>query len=318
MHRVKRSAARACLLLLNVVLLVRYRRLGQRFFEKMRRLPNFAAPVTFTEKIHWRKIFDDDPRFAVVLDKLRAKDIVSGSLPWLRFPRVLWQGVDARNIPFDELTVPYIVKCSHGCGMNIAVPNPAIVDREAIVARMSENLGETYGAKQMERAYAHIEPRVFVEALVGRDQGYEPVDYKFCVVGGRVAYIIVVAFRSSVKNTAHLDRDWHPLEIVQGELDSTLEIPPPKSLSRMIEAAEALGSQFDMMRVDFYEDEGEPVFGEFTVYPRSGLLQFDPATFDHQLGTRWNIAGSNYLTNPPNRFARLYKRVLVAADHLPG
>lgn len=318
MHRVKRSAARACLLLLNVVLLVRYRRLSQRFFEKMRRLPNFAAPVTFTEKIHWRKIFDDDPRFAVVLDKLRAKDIVSSRLPWLRFPLVLWQGVDARNIPFDELTVPYIVKCSHGCAMNIAVPNPATVDREAIVACMSENLGETYGVKQMERAYAHIEPRVFVEALVGRDQGYEPVDYKFCVVGGRVAYIIVVAFRSSVKNTAHLDRDWRPLEIVQGELDSTLEIPPPKSLSRMIEAAEALGSQFDMMRVDFYEDEGEPVFGEFTVYPRSGLLQFDPATFDRELGMQWDIASSNYLANPPSRFATLYKTMLVAADHLPA
>lgn len=319
MHRIKRSVARVFLLLLNVALLVRYRRLGQRFFEKMRRLPNFAAPLTFTEKIHWRKIFDDDPRFAVVLDKLRAKDIVSKRLPWLRFPRVLWQGADARSIPFDDLTVPYIVKCSHGCGMNIAVPNPAAADHDAIIGLMSRNLVETYGVKQLERAYAHIEPRVFVEALVGRDQGYEPIDYKFCVVGGRVAYIIVVAFRSTeMKNTAHLDRDWRPLEIVQGELDSTLEVPPPKSLSRMIEAAEALGSEFDMMRVDFYEDEGEPVFGEFTVYPRSGLLQFDPATFDRELGARWNIAGSNYLANPPSRFARLYKRMLAAADHLPA
>jgi hypothetical protein len=312
----KRIGAKALLLILKVALLVRYRRLTQRFSERMRHLPNFAAPVAFTEKIHWRKIFDDDPRFAVMLDKLKAKEFVRDRLPWLHVPAVLWQGDDPRDIPFDRLEVPYIVKCNHGCGMNVAVPDPATADRDAIIAEMSRNLAETYGVRKLERGYAHIKRQVFVEALVGKDQGYEPIDYKFCVLGGRVAYVVVVAFRSTIKNTAHLDRDWRRLEVVQGGIDSTLEIPPPKSLSRMVEAAEALGSEFDMMRVDFYEEDGQPLFGEFTVYPRSGQLQFDPPAFDRELGSHWDLAASSYLSRAPSRFARGYKALLIAAGRI--
>jgi len=311
----KRNGARATLLLLNIALLIRYRRLTQRFFERMLHLPNFAAPATFTEKIHWRKIFDDDPRFAGLLDKLKSKEFVKERLPWLSIPRVLWQGTDPREIPFDAFEVPYVVKCNHGCAMNVIVRDPVAADRDAIIAEMSGYLAETYGERKLERSYASIDRRVFVEELVGRDQDYNPVDYKFCVLAGRVAYVVVVAFRASAKNTSHLDRDWRRLNVVQGALDSTLEIPPPKSLSRMIEAAEALGGEFDMMRVDFYEDEGQPVFGEFTVYPRSGLLQFDPPAFDHELGAHWDIAASKYLADPPSRFARHYRTILATAGY---
>jgi hypothetical protein len=312
----KRSSAQASLLLLNAALLVRYRRLTQRFLERMRHLPNFAAPVTFTEKIHWRKIFDDDPRFAGLLDKLKSKELVRERLPWLSIPEILWQGDDPRQIPFDDLKIPYAVKCNHGCAMNVIVRDPANADRAAIIAEMTGHLAQTYGTRKLERSYAHIRRRVFVEALVGKDQDYNPVDYKLCVLAGRVEYIVVVAFRSTVKNTGHLDRDWHPLNIVQGAIDSSLKIPPPKSLARMIEAAEALSSEFDMVRVDFYEEDGEPIFGEFTVYPRSGLLQFDPASFDSELGAHWDIGASGYLSRVPSRFARRYKAMLVAAGYL--
>jgi hypothetical protein len=312
----KKVGASALLCLFNIALLCRHPRTARHFFKRMHRVPNFAAPATFTEKIHWRKIFDDDPRFAVLLDKLQAKDFARERVPWLGMPAVLWRGDDPRDIPFDRLNVAYIVKCNHGCGMNIAVPDPATTDRDAIIAEMSRHLAETYGVQKLERGYAHIERQVFVEAMVGKDQDYDPIDYKFCVVSGRVAYVVVVAFRSKVKNTGHLDRDWRRLDVVQGGIDSTLEIPRPQSLARMIEAAERIGREFDMLRVDFYEDGGQPVFGEFTVYPRSGLLQFDPPAFDRELGARWNIAASGYLSRPPSRFARLYRAVLSAAGCL--
>lgn len=314
--RLKRVGAKAFLLVLNVALLVRYRRLTQRFLERMRHPPNFAAPATFTEKIHWRKIFDDDPRFAIVLDKLKAKEFVRDRLPGLHVPVVLWQVDNPRDIPFDELKVPYIVKCNHGCAMNAVVADPAQADSGAIIADMTRHLAETYGERKLERGYAHIKRMVFVEALIGEDQGYEPVDYKFNVVAGRVALVVVTASRASVRKTALFDRDWARLAVAQGGIDATLEIARPESFSRMVEAAETLGSEFDMIRVDFYEDAGEPVFGEFTIYPRSGLQQFDPPAFDRELGARWDIATSRYLSRPPGRFAGLYRSMLIAAGHI--
>ena len=312
----KRTGARGLLWLLKLALLCRYPATARRFFRKMRYPPNFAAPATYTEKIHWRKVFDDDPRFAVLLDKLKAKQFVSERLPWLRFPEVAWQGDDPCEIPFDRLKIPYIVKCNHGCAMNVAVPDPAVADRQAIIADMCRHLGETFGVDQLERSYAHIKRRVFAEVLVGKDQGYEPFDYKFVVIAGQVAYIIVTASRSSVRKTGLFDRNWQRLAAAQRGIDPTLEIAPPASFSRMLEAAETLGGDFDMMRVDFYEDAGEPVFGEFTVYPRSGLLQFDPQSFDHELGARWDIGASAYLMRPPSRFALMYKALLTAAGHI--
>ncbi|MER9682785.1 hypothetical protein NKJ23_26285 [Mesorhizobium sp. M0184] len=46
-------------------------------------------------------------------------------------------------------------------------------------------------------------------------------------------------------------------------------VPCEESRGRKLIAhgAEILGGEFNMMPVDFYEDGGEPVFGEFTIYP---------------------------------------------------
>jgi len=41
------------------------------------------------------------------------------------------------------------------------------------------------------------------------------------------------------------------------------------------------------VRVDFYEIDGHPRFGEMTFYPGSGLDPFDPPALDAMLGDRW-------------------------------
>jgi hypothetical protein len=55
----------------------------------------------------------------------------------------------------------------------------------------------------------------------------------------------------------------------------------------MLEAAETLSGGFDFVRVDFYEAEGRPLFGEMTFYPGSGLDRFRPVSFDGLFGEHW-------------------------------
>lgn len=309
------NGARAALAVFNLWLLIRYNRMTRYFYRLHRRLPNLSAPVYYTEKVHWRKIFDDDPRFAVLLDKLKSKAFVSGRVPWLTFPLVLWQGADAARIPFDELGAPYIVKCNHGSGMNAIVADPKRVDRAGVVAQMSKHLDRRHGRNLGERSYWHIEPTVFVEPLIGADEGYMPTDYKFCVAGGRVVYVLAITGRAKILRRGFYDRDWQRLAIAESVDDTSLDIPRPPSFSRMVEAVEALGADFDLLRIDLYEEKGEPVFGEFTVYPRSGLFRFDPPSFDLAVSERWDLAQSAYMRDPPSRFARCYKAVLTAAGY---
>jgi hypothetical protein len=61
----------------------------------------------------------------------------------------------------------------------------------------------------------------------------------------------------------------------------------------MIEVAEALGAETDMVRVDLYDLDGRVVFGELTSYPLGGRLRFDPPEFDRILGQWWD---------PPRRY----------------
>lgn len=55
----------------------------------------------------------------------------------------------------------------------------------------------------------------------------------------------------------------------------------------MIVAAEALARDFDFVRVDFYEVEGQPLFGKMTFYPGSGLDRFNPVSLDQVMGDHW-------------------------------
>ena len=55
----------------------------------------------------------------------------------------------------------------------------------------------------------------------------------------------------------------------------------------MIASAETLAAGFDFVRVDLYEIDGRPLFGEMTFYPGSGLDRFAPVTLDDRMGRDW-------------------------------
>ena len=59
-----------------------------------------------------------------------------------------------------------------------------------------------------------------------------------------------------------------------------------RTVEKMIRAAELLSAGFPFARVDFYEIDGRPRFGEVTFYPGSGLLRL-PDEVDLKYGAMW-------------------------------
>ena len=55
----------------------------------------------------------------------------------------------------------------------------------------------------------------------------------------------------------------------------------------MLSAAEEMARGFDFARVDFYQPEDQPLFGEVTFYPGSGLHPIDPPELDAKWGRLW-------------------------------
>ena len=101
------------------------------YFSVHGRAPNIFRPRRFTEKMQWRKLFDDNPVYPVLCDKLAVRDFIAARIGDRYHVPVLWIGAPA-DIPFDQLEPPYVIKSNHACGQVIMVAGRASLNPAAI------------------------------------------------------------------------------------------------------------------------------------------------------------------------------------------
>jgi len=245
------------------------------------RWPNLARPRLFTEWVQWRKLHDRDPRLPALADKVRAKAFVTERLGAEWVTPTLWRGA---ALPADPVWPrPFVVKSRHGCNQTAFVHDER--DWAGLGARTGGWLKRHYGWWLDEWAYGRIERGLLVEPFLGATR-VSPLDYKLFVFGGRVEAVQVHLDRDGAHRWIVFDRRWRRVSGASADADP----PQPVSLAGMIAAAEILAAEFDFVRVDFYEVAGQPVFGEMTFYPGSGLYRLDPVGLDAAWGEHWRRA----------------------------
>jgi hypothetical protein len=247
------------------------------------RVPNLTEPQTFNELVHHRKLHGRDPRMPALADKVRVKAFVADRIgsEWL-IP-TLWHGTELPDCP--QWPTPFVLKSRHGCNQISFVRAGSPPDWNALARRCRNWMRTDYGEWLDEWAYTQIPRGLLVEPMIGNGTTL-PLDYKFFVFGGRVEYIQVHIGRGARHRWVVMDRNWHRRSSATADSDPA----PPTTLSRMIIAAEALSHGIEFVRVDMYEVEDRPLFGEMTFYPGSGLDRFDPVSLDRELGSLWLVA----------------------------
>jgi TupA-like ATPgrasp len=249
------------------------------------RIPSLAEPKLFTEFVQHRKLYDRNRMMPLMADKVLVKAFVANILGSEWLVPTLWSGTALPATP--QWPAPFVVKSRHGCN-HIAFVRHGDESWSKIRARARGWMKSTYGRWLGEWLYRHIEKGVLVEPFIG-DGKTLPIDYKFYVFGGRVEYIQVHLNREHAHRWILFDRLWQRVSSPTPSPDP-LE---PISISAMMDAAEQLGQQFDFVRIDFYEVDGAPLFGEMTFYPGSGLDPFDPVSLDTEMGAFWRRAVSS-------------------------
>lgn len=239
------------------------------------RWPDLANPRRFTEWVQWRKLNDRRPALSRLTDKLEGKRLAGH----LAMP-TLWSGT---KLPLEPPgPFPLMVKANHGCGQLRVVRSPA--GWRAARRSAALWLAAGYGFWLGEGHYRHARRLILVEPFLAGKEGF-PEDYKVYVFGGRAAIVQHHRGRGTANHRwTQFDRDW----VRVGGAAS--EAPAPRSLARMIAAAELLAAGHDFLRVDFYEIDGRLWFGEFCLFPGSGLDPFDPPELDDELGELWSAA----------------------------
>ncbi|MFC4440904.1 ATP-grasp fold amidoligase family protein [Caulobacter henricii] len=255
------------------------------FLRRLHRLPNLANPRSFNEKIQKLKLTpptDDMVRFS---SKSLVKPIIAEILgaDWV-IPSY-WQG---QYLPPREerlWPVPFVIKASHASGWNRFVITSKDCDWD-LIERDCKLWDRPFEPFLYETWY-NLSPReIVVEPYLGEIASL-PLDFKFFVFNGNVEWIQVDTDRATSHKRVFFDRKWNRAPFNIEYPIETREIAQPIYLEEMISAAETIGKRFKFVRVDLYELENGPKFGEATFAPGSGYERFSPPAFDLQFGQLW-------------------------------
>jgi len=252
------------------------------------RKPHIFRPRRFTEKMQWRKLFDMNPIYPVLCDKLAVRDFIAARIGDQYHVPVLWMGAPS-DIPFEHIEPPYVIKSNHGCGQVMMIADRESIDPLAIRETTASWLAQPYGVHMEEMAYWPVPPRLFIERMLLTDTGAPPEEVRLHLFHGKTVFIQTtvvldgVARHGAFYTPQWSRRDWYFTQ------QRNLVTQRPERLDEMIRIAEILGRDFDHLRVDFFDDGSRLWASELTLYSWSGFEMFHPDEADFEFGSHWRL-----------------------------
>ena len=233
-------------------------------------------PQTYNEKLQWIKLYDRNPVYTIMADKIEVKDYVSELLggdehviPTLGIYE------NANDIDFDSLPDQFVLKCSHDSGSSIVCVDKSVFNKKTAISKLNKHLKMNYYYKDREWPYKDIKPRIIVEKYMYDDHcRTERIhDYKFFCFNGKVDSVLVCTGRDSNLNYYYFTPNWDFLrwDVDTQYLPQGFTLPQPENLSEMITIAEKLSSKVNHVRVDLYNISGKIYFGEYTFFTNRGI-----------------------------------------------
>ena len=290
---------------LAVYVLVRYFKVYKRNLRNTGRFANPIFPKTYGDKMLWRKLFDHDPVFIDMTDKLKARDIALSRSGGLKLTEILWQGDTIEDFPLDEIEKPCIVKFNTGSGWYFVVKDASPETRRDLTEKMQGFARQRhYGPKTGEWAYLGIEKRLFAERLLIDAEGRPPDDYKMYFSNGEFVQMMVTHDRWGSRALLHFDKDLRRFEIDREGWHRNYEPRDWDRIGEILKIGRQLAGDIDFVRIDLYVHNDEIFFGEFTLYPASGKDLNDD--IDRLRGTTWDIRKSYFFRGELSLLKRAY------------
>lgn len=228
-------------------------------------------PETFSQKIYFlRDKYDQNPLATQVSDKLKVRDYIK-SLGLEHLLNKLYGVYDSANeINFDILPNQFVIKTNHASGTNIIVQDKSQINENAIKRQLDKWLDFNYAYSSGEMQYLNIQPKIIVEKYLDDGRSEFLIDYKFWCFDGKVEFVHIVERNENGFARYSLDLDFHEIEMFSNTITNKKIFKKPQSLNMMIETAEKIATEFSYARIDLYEINGAPLFGEITLTPTGG------------------------------------------------
>jgi hypothetical protein len=244
---------------------------------------NLVNPCTFNEKIQWLKLNVRDDILRICSDKFKVREYVKEKIgDEFLIPLI----ISTERISYSDFAIlpnSFVIKSNNGSGNNLIVWNKETIIFEEIQKEIKKWKRNRHYYNTKEWQYKHIKHIYLVEKLLINEYGNVPSDIKLHCFNGKIEFIQVDIDRHTDHKRCFYDRNWKmlPFNLCMIE-DGEPKIKPgnqakkPDNLSKMLEIAEKLSSDFIYVRIDLYDCNSKIYFGEMTFHHGSGFEQFRP------------------------------------------
>jgi hypothetical protein len=270
-----------------------------RFRRRLGYWPDAAWPRTHNERMLWRKIFDHNPEFPALTDKLAVKAVIAERCPELPQARVAWAGTAPAELPDAVLAGGFLLKANNGSGDNLL---PVGLPRDEVEQRLRRWVLPR--RRREEWAYWSIVPQVLAEERLELGGGGLPTDIKVHVCGGQIGHL----WATDKIGGASLVLDPAGQAVAATGIDNELPLAWSERLGELArEAARlapVLAGGLDYVRVDFMVTAAGLVAGELTLYPAAGFDTWSDPAVAQRLETLWDIRQSWFLRVSTTAYAQ--------------
>ncbi|WP_432525390.1 ATP-grasp fold amidoligase family protein [Serratia sp. BFP-2025] len=269
------------------------------FFYYFRRFPRLRNPISFNEKVLYRKSRQFElSAFSILADKYKVRQYISDTIGNEFLVPLLFHSKHPIK-PCDlRFGCDVIIKPNHCAGMYVVIPEIAddfFLDR--ICSEVNKWLSIDFSQVQRERHYSKISPKILVEKLLG-DGFKAPIDYKFHIfnnANGNTNYVLQVIddrFSGKIRRTFYVNS----LETVFCKEKGEEGVPVCSNLlACALSKSLTLAAKFDYVRVDWYIHSGNLYFGEMTFTPAAGFGIGFGDELDNVMGHFWSMSSLDQL-----------------------
>lgn len=250
---------------------------------------DWRNPRTFNEKLQWLKVYDKNPLYTTLVDKLKVKEWVARIIgeEYIIPTLAIYNSVDEINL--DLLPNQFVLKCNHDSGSVVVCKNKSTFDLVIAKKKLHESLKRNYYLVGREWPYKNVRPCIFAEQYIEECSTGELVDYKFMFFNNKCKCLFTCTERNSdtgLKMNFYTP-EWELLPFTRKYPNSYTSIAKPKLLEKMLSISQMLSNNLNnkFVRIDLYEAKGMIYFGEVTFFPGNGYECFEPLEWDRILGS---------------------------------
>lgn len=248
---------------------------------------NLDNPRRYNEKLQWMKLYDRRDIYTKMVDKYEAKEYVQDIIgsEYVIPTIAVWNNTD--EIEWDKLPNQFVLKCTHDSGGLVICKNKAMLDRNKAIAKLKKSLQNDFYMAAREWPYKNVPRRIIAEQYMEDEKTKELRDYKFFCFNGEPKALFIATDRQNREEPYFdfFDMEFNHLNMRHGHPNAPVLPEKPSQFDLMKQLAAKLSKGYPQLRVDLYEVNGKVYFGELTLFHHTGMVNFEPASWDDTFGS---------------------------------